>query len=990
MDHEHSFGDWLRRTRLDADLTQEALAEAVGCAAETLRAFESGRRRPSREMALRIAAALHIPPEEHAAFLQRARQRVAPPAAASPVLDAAPSPASALAPLYSVPRPPRDALIGRAELLQRVQRALLDDQHALVTLLGPGGIGKTRLALHLAADLAEHLRDGVVFVPLASASTVDEALTAIAAALGCPLPGGAPPEHALLAFLRDRALLLVLDNLEQLLVAPQSERLGDLLAHITRDAPDVRVLATSRERLRLRAEWVVEVAGLTLPDEQQAEAAERSEAVLLFLERARQLSDSFALTPANRAAIARICRLLDGVPLAVELAAAWTHVLPPDEIADEVARSLDFLAVEERDRPERHRSLRAVIEHSWRLLSPAERTLLARLSVFRGGCRREALAAALVDEGGNASAPAAQLAALRAVAALVDKSLVRRVSDHQGEARYDLHELVRQYAAAMLRQDADEYVRAHEQHCAVYVELLQRQESVLWSADQGAALAVLTDEADNLRAAWQWVVTQRDADRVLAMLDPLWRFYEGRGWFREASATFAQASAHWATGGGKASPPEAAAVAHGALLALHGWFAYRVGRLADAQAALEWAVTMLRPARRSRWLAHALSFLGVVQLYAGAYPAARAACEEGAALYQTLGHEWGWAYCCGTLGVIAAATGDAAEGMARWQTALDVYRALGDARLQAMSLTFLGAATGAAGNDLEAERLLDEALALSRAIDEPLITTFALFELGVLNTRRARYEAAEGYLAESLARLRTLGERHRVVLVLTQLGEVALAQGDDGVARQHYTESYASAAAAQSLPGMLGALGGFASLLARRGAPAEAFRLAAALLRHQATRAETRGRMEQLCAHLGVRLTAQERVASPVQLPVDLSRLGDADWSGELLSWLNELMDADATQRPAPSAYSVRPAQTNGLVVESTGETLSPREVEVLRLLMGGLSNRQIAEALVISPHTVKHHVTNLFQKLAVATRTQAVVSGTALGLSPLTAHPSS
>jgi len=988
MDHEHAFGAWLRRTRLDADLTQEALAEAVGCAAETLRAFESGRRRPSREMALRIAAALHIPAEEHAAFLRRARLREAP-AAPTPTLDSGPSHASAPTLPYSAPHPPRDALIGRADLLRRVQNALLDDQHALVTLLGPGGIGKTRLALHIAADLAGHLRDGAVFVPLASATTVDEALTAIAAALSCPLPDGAQPDTALRAFLRDRALLLVLDNLEQLLVTPQSARLGELLAGIARDAPGVRVLATSRERLRLRAEWVVEVAGLTLPDERHVEASERSEAVLLFLERARQLSDSFALTPANRAAIARICRLLDGVPLAIELAAAWTHVLPCDAIADEVARNLDFLAVEERDRPSRHRSLRAVIEHSWRLLSPAEQTLLARLSVFHGGCRREELVAVVADKGGDASTPTAQLAALRAVAGLVDKSLVRRVLDHQGEARYDLHELVRQYAAEVLRQHADEQRRVHDHHCAVYVGLLQRHEQELWGTGQVAALATLTNEVDNLRAAWQWVVTQYDADRVLAMLDPLWRFYEGRGWFREAATTFAQASAHWETGTDKFTPPEAAAVAHGALLSLRGWFAYRVGRLADARSALERAVALLRPARRSRWLAHALSFLGVAQLYAGEYPAARATCEEGAGLYQSLGHEWGWAYCCGTLGAIAAASGDAAEGMARWRAALDIYRALGDARLQAMSLTFLGAATGAAGDEAEAERQLGEALALSRAIDEPLVTAFALFELGVLNTRRARYGAAEGQLAESLARLRALGERHRLVLVLAQLGKVALAQGDDEAARRHYAESYAAAAVAQSLPGMLGALGGFARLLAERGTPAEALRLAAAILGHPAATAETRAPMERLCARLRPQLGAHNGATDDVQPPADLRHLGDAGESGELPPWLRDLLAAGSARRAARSGAPIQPEQASGPAVEATGETLSPREVEVLRLLMGGLSNRQIAEALVISPHTVKHHVANLFQKLGVTTRTQAVVAGTALGLSPLTARPS-
>jgi predicted ATPase/DNA-binding CsgD family transcriptional regulator/DNA-binding XRE family transcriptional regulator len=975
MEHEPEFGATLRRLRLAADLTQEALGEAVGCAAETVRAFESGRRRPSREMAQRIAAALQLAHEEHDAFVRRARSQ---PAQVSRIVPPRPAISNERLP----PQPPRDALIGRADLLARVRQALLDEQHAVVTLLGPGGIGKTRLALHIAAELHGDFADGVSFVALASATTVEEVVTAIAAALGHTLPAGMDLEELLVAFLRDRALLLVLDNLEQLLVAPQRERLGQLVARLVRDAPDVRILVTSRERLRLRVEWVIEVAGLSLPDEGQADSVERSDAVLLFLERARQLSDSFAITPDNRAAIARICRLLGGVPLAIELAAAWTYILSCDEIADEVARSLDFLAVEEHDRPSRHRSLRAVIEHSWRLLSPSEQHTLMRLSVFRGGCRRETLAEVLAGEADDARLPTAQLTVLRGVATLVDKSLAWREQSRGGETRYTLHDLVHQYAAEALRADPEEHWRTHNRHCSAYVELLRRHEQELWGADQHAALATLTDEIDNIRAAWQWALAQRDADRMLPMLDSLWRFYEGRGWFQEAAATFATSSAIWEAAAAPTSSDPTFAVARGALLALHGWFEYRVGRLADAQDMLAKAVALLRPTRRSRWLAHALNFLSVVQLYAGEYAEARTTCEASAALYQRIGHEWGWAYCCGTLGAIAAAQGDSAIAMAQWRTALTAYRALGDTRLQAISLIFLGAALVSVGDETEAEHQLSEALALSRALDDPLTMAFALLELGTLYTRLGRLVVAETQLTESLARLQGLGERNRATLALAQLGNIALARGALELAQQRYGESFAAAAAAQSLPGMLGALGGFAGLLAERQAPVEALQLATVVLEHPAATAEIKTRMERLRASIRPRLSAQERAASAAQLGVEIHRLGE---SGELPAWLHSLLQRVSTPR---CSDQLPPSPPNGLPVEATGETLSPREVEVLRLLMGGLSNRQIADALIISPHTVKHHVASVFQKLAVTSRTQAVTHGTALGLSPLTVLP--
>lgn len=890
MHHEQDFCSWLRRARVAADLTQEALAEAVGCAAQTLRAFESGRRRPSREMALRIASALELPAEERDAFLRLARLRKPSPGRAT----AAAEPSLVDAARQDDYVPPPDALIGRHALLEQVRRTVLEEQRRLVTLLGPGGIGKTRLALHAAADLAGHFADGVAFVGLTAAATADEAVTAIASAVGCPLLGATSPETALLAFLRPRAQLLVLDNLEQLLASEHGDRLGQLLSGIAHEAAGVRVLVTSRERLRLRAEWVIEVTGLTLPADDGAQPIERSEAVLLFLERARQVSDSFALTPDNRAAVARICRLLGGVPLAIELAAAWTRTLSCQEIAEEVERSIDFLTLEERDRPSRHRSLRAVIDHSWRLLSPAERRLLARMSVFRGGCRRDELVPVVAAAGGaQALSREAQLAALRGVASLVDKSLARRTLDRRGETRYDLHELVRQYAADALQRDQDEYAEARERHCAAYAALLERHEPSLRGAGQAEALALLADEIDNLRSAWQWAIARGDAARVTQMLEPLWQFYEGRGWFQEAAATFTQSAEAWRAAIAQTGRDEAEdGFVYGALLAVQGWFAYRVGRLTDAQAALAQSVERLRPFGERRALAHALSFLGVTRLYAGDHSGARAACEESAALYRALGYEWGWAYCRGTLGVIAGAVGQADEGVAHWRAALDVYRTLGDARLTAMSLNFLGAAVAAAGDEREAERLLSEALALGRSIDDPLIVAFALLELGRLSARHASYDAAQAQFAESLALFRTLGDRQRVALVLSHLGQVALEQDSYAEAQRQYTESYLAAAGARSAPGLLGALAGFAALLQRRGAHAEALQLANMVRRHPAATAELRARMDELAAASAAQLPAHGAEAEVGRLHLELLDDIAAAAGGGLPLWLERVLAA--------------------------------------------------------------------------------------------------
>ena len=257
--------------------------------------------------------------------------------------------------------------------LRQASRALLADQRRLVTLLGPGDIGKTRLALQAAADLAPHFPDGVAFVALAPVADAAEMVTAIAEAVNCPLRASPDPEAALLAFLHERAMLLVLDNLEHLLGPQHGSHVSALFANMLHAAPQVFLLVTSRERLRLRDEWVVALEGLPLPADERHGMIERSEAVLLFLERARQVASDFALTGQNRASVAQICQLLGGTLLGIELAASWVRVLSCEEIAAEIMHGADMEALADRTLPLRHRSLHAVIEHSWQLLSANER-----------------------------------------------------------------------------------------------------------------------------------------------------------------------------------------------------------------------------------------------------------------------------------------------------------------------------------------------------------------------------------------------------------------------------------------------------------------------------------------------------------------------------------------------------------------------------------------------------------------------------------------
>ncbi|HET8630434.1 MAG TPA: BTAD domain-containing putative transcriptional regulator [Thermomicrobiales bacterium] len=357
------------------------------------------------------------------------RPAAAPRAAARPALPPQPGP-----------------LIGRERELAALAARLADPACRLVTLIGPGGIGKTRLAIQVAVGQEATFADGACFVALAPVHPPRFLAPAIAGALGLSAQGQQDPQEHLLDALGEREALLVLDNFEHLLDG------ASLVAAILARAPDVKVLVTSRERLALGEEWVFPVEGLAVPGEDEAGAPDDYDAVRLFVERARKVQAGFALGAAERPAVARICRLVGGMPLAIELAAAWAAALPCAEIAREIEAGLDVLATPRRDVPERHRTVRAVFDHSWALLTEHQRDVFAALSAFRGGFERPA-------------AEAAAGASLFTLAALVGKSFLCLTP----AGRYEVHELLRQYGATQLGASAAGWRLAHDRHCDYYL-----------------------------------------------------------------------------------------------------------------------------------------------------------------------------------------------------------------------------------------------------------------------------------------------------------------------------------------------------------------------------------------------------------------------------------------------------------------------------------------------------------------------------------------
>ena len=371
--------------------------------------------------------------------------------------------------------------IGRTDEITAIVHQLTDPACCLLTLVGPGGMGKTRLAIEVAKYIAETRPpvDGIYYVDLQPVISGDVLMTTIANTLAILVSGSDDPRTQLLAYLNGRNSLILLDNFEQLLGSV------DLLTDIVKIAPDVKLLVTSREALNIQEEWVWEVGGLQVPGLQAEASIESYSAVQLFVERARRSHQNFTLI-GQETVVTRTCQLVEGMPLAIELAASWIKALSCTEIAIEIQRGLDFLTTNKRNVLERHQSMQVVFDHSWRLLTEAECQAFPRLSVFRGGFRREA-------------AEYVAGASLAVLAGLVDKSFLRVNPD----GRYDIHELIRQYAEERLDSLQDAKSEIQERHCIYFSDFLVQHQATLRSSKQATALDEIGNEMDNIRVSWE-------------------------------------------------------------------------------------------------------------------------------------------------------------------------------------------------------------------------------------------------------------------------------------------------------------------------------------------------------------------------------------------------------------------------------------------------------------------------------------------------------
>jgi non-specific serine/threonine protein kinase len=760
---------------------------------------------------------------------------------------------------------PRTSLIGRTAEMASARALLFDEVVPLLTLTGPGGVGKTRLALAIARDVASAFTDGVVFVDLAPLRDPALVLSAIAQALGVREVSDLSLADAVPAFLKSRQLLLVLDNVEHLLAAAP-----DVGALLTACAA-LQVLATSRSPLRLRGEQLLPVPPLALPDPAAppplAVLAE-TEAVALFVQRARAAALDFALTEANAAAVAEVCARLDGLPLTLELAAARLRLLSPQALLALLTQRLRVLTGGERDRPDRQRTLRDTLAWSHDLLPADARLVFRCLAVFAGGFDVEAAQAVAGPE-------ADAIAVLEALGTLVDHGLAHESRSSGGEPRFGMLETVREFAQERLAEsgEAEATARRHALH---FLALVERAAPALAEAWSPAWLARLGAEHGNLQAALAWLEAGAVPEAFLRFVGALYHYWLIRCHYREGLAWLERALAQ------DSDPPSEAR-------------------------------------------ARVLSGAGMLALFLGDYPRAGALKAESLAFWRGRGNPVAIARELYGYGLVAYREGDLAL----------------------------------------AEQRTSEAVAVVRACDPPLpgaspVLGIALSNLGDFALVRGDATLAAARYEEAVALFRAGGLGWGLTEAAIGLGNVRLDAGDDAGAEALYGEALGLAHGFGDAARVAGALAGLAGVAVARSRPVRAARLLAAA--------------EAAYATVGMPIFPRDRPTHDRAVAAARAVLGDerfaAAWeAGRALSLEHAVAEALAL---ADADMAPDPASAHGL---------SPRELEVLRLLAQHRTDKEIAEALFISPRTIQTHVERIRAKLGVENRREAAAEAVRRGL---------
>lgn len=840
--------------------------------------------------------------------------------------------------------------LGREKEVHAIGQLLLRESSRLVTLTGPGGVGKTRLGLQVAAELAEHFPDGTWFVSLAPISDPDLVIPTISQVLGLPEARDQPPLEHLKSALQEKKMQLLLDNFEQVVSAATS--VADLLAA----CPRLKVLVTSREGLHVRAEREYPVPALLLPDMKRLPdllALSQYEAVALFIERAQAVKPDFQVTNANATAVAEICVRLDGLPLAIELAAARIRLFSPQALLTRLGQRFPLLVSSARDVPARQQTLRQTIQWSYALLTEAEQRLFRRLAVFVGGCAFQAVEAVAEDVAEE------QTSVLNTVTSLLDKNLLRQTEQEDGEPWFMMLETIREFGLEVLSTSGELGAVRHA-HAAYSLQLAEKAEPALSGPQQESWFRRLERELDNLRAALSYLLERGErgesnemALRLGAALSWFWsvRSHQLEGW------TFLERALERSEGVAVAVRAKALYVA--------GQLAWRVGNLNRSEELCQQSLALFREGGDLAGMGNALFTLGNTSWQKGELATARFHLEESLKLSTETGDKFIMAWSLTVLSVVNMDQGDYPQGYSHAEAGLLLCRERGDKRGIAHALNQLAYGHLCEGDAVKAQPLYEESYPLFKEIGEKTFERFALCGLGRVAFLQGNLSLAHSLLEEASTTFQgeeDLWDQYSKAFSLSHLARVVAFEGDAVKARALYEQCLAIVKLVGFKPDTPFHLEGLAAVVAAQGALPWAARLW--------------GAAEVLRDGMGMPIPPVYRADYERSVAAARTQLGEqafaAAWVEGGTMTLDQVLGEQGKAPLSTPASTEQPAKSIPKPSASYPDGLTALEGEVLRLLAQGMTSAQIAEQLVIGVVTVNFHVRSIYSKLGVSSRAAA------------------
>lgn len=781
------------------------------------------------------------------------------------------------------------AFIGRDKELDELDELLANSTCRLLTLCGPGGIGKTRLAIEVGNRNLAHFSDGVCFIDLEPLSSTDEITSTILTALGLQLQDGRDLDQQLQNYLSRKQILLILDNVEHLL-----DGVG-LFTDLLESAPDLCILVTSREALKLREEWIRHIHGLDVPDDEQVSGLETYSAIQLFVEGAHRVQGDFSLVN-EQTCVVRLCRIVEGLPLALELASSWLKLMPCSAIIEEIQNSLDLLESPMKNMPSRHKSMTAVFDQSWQLLSDEERAIFSKLSVFRGGFFRQA-------------AEFVTGATLSTLSNLVDKSLLRV----DGGARFHIHSLVRQYAEGKLRQSTEDYDTACNRHCQFYAEFLDERKIDVWKTESLEARNEISTELDNIRRAIDWAIDKHQTTSLEKAISPFTAYCYQRSLWTEGYTIFEQVA-------DLARNLENDHILWQSL-AFQGWFATCLG---DFEYAAQLYEEALPAYRRSKWNNMPCNNFLILRL-----------------------------------SEMALRQGDLEQAR---QYSVELAKDLSHGRSPVWILETNGRIEYLAGNYHQAKNILNDALTTLQQFPSIAGNVVISNHLGYVYLALGDYTSARQAFSNSIKHGRGFDYWREHVRSLIGLSYVAHNLNNNSDAWSYVLQALEKAWQIGNQLEVLNAITAIGYLLAVDGTVGHALELLAYCRNHPSADWEAHQKANQFLN------TLKREVSTGV-----FAQAEQKAQTFNLHDIVERLLHEHNTDLSPNGNTGTRLSNQIDNAIQALPEPLTQREIEVLMLVNSGYSNRQIADQLVIGVTTVKKHITHIYGKLGVSSRTQAI-----------------